>query len=64
VSHQRVSQLVQEVGEEPANLADVVREVNAQGGSDLLIRGKGGRVLRIVEVVPTTASKKPTARST
>lgn len=52
VSHQRVSQLVQEAGDTSSNLTDVVRQVAARPQQDLLIHGKDGRVLRIVEVVP------------
>lgn len=62
VSHQRVSQLVQEAEGATSDLADVVRQLDA--APDLLIHGKDGRVLRVVEVVPTTAAKRqPEAES-
>ncbi|MFF1822657.1 hypothetical protein ACFVWG_35470 [Kribbella sp. NPDC058245] len=57
VSHQRVSQLVQEAEEVSSQLADVVREVIADYRHDLLIRGKDGRLHRIVEVVPSEQGK-------
>ncbi|GAB3951489.1 hypothetical protein GCM10029976_087980 [Kribbella albertanoniae] len=69
VSHQRVSQLVQESEGVTSGLADVVRQINAQ--PDLVIHGKDGRVLRIVEVVsaksaeagPIADPPRPAARS-
>ncbi|MFI5735710.1 hypothetical protein ACIA49_36705 [Kribbella sp. NPDC051587] len=57
VSHQRVSQLVQEAEEVPSHLAEVVRQANADYRHDLLIRGKDGRLHRIVEVVPSEQGK-------
>ena len=56
VSHQRVSQLVQQSEGATSNLADMVRQLDAP--PDLLIHGKDGRVLRVVEVV----AAKPTER--
>ncbi|MFB6724297.1 hypothetical protein ACFCV3_29230 [Kribbella sp. NPDC056345] len=58
VSHQRVSQLAQEAAGTPSDLTDVVRQVNVRYQQDLLIHGKDGRVLRVVEVVPPSSPRE------
>jgi predicted XRE-type DNA-binding protein len=66
VSHQRVSQLVQEAAEsETSDLAELMRAARGEYRHDLVVRLKDGRSLRILEVESSKKakdSKKPRPR--